>query len=64
MPLYEYRCKECGFEFEKMMSFSQSDKLPECPSCKSQDTRKQMSTFASKGNAASSSGCSPTSRFT
>jgi putative FmdB family regulatory protein len=65
MPLYEYRCQNCGYLFEKMVSFSQSNKLPECPTCKSPDTRKQLSTFASKGSSTSSStGCSSTGRFT
>jgi len=65
MPMYEYRCQECGFEFEKMMGFSQSSKLPECPQCKSKETRKQMSVFASKASASTTaSSCSPNSRFT
>lgn len=64
MPLYEYRCQACGHLFEKMVSFSQSSKLPECPVCNSTETRKQMSTFASKGSSSSGSNCSSTGRFT
>ncbi len=66
MPLYEYRCQTCGHLFEKMVAFSQNSKLPECPQCKSQDTKKQISAFATKGNAGSSSGsgCGSTGRFT
>jgi len=33
VPLYEYRCKECGHQFEKIQSFSASDEK-ECPVCK------------------------------
>ncbi|HEV2462277.1 MAG TPA: zinc ribbon domain-containing protein [Acidobacteriaceae bacterium] len=33
MPLYEYRCKECGHQFEKIQSFSAPDEK-ECPVCK------------------------------
>ena len=33
MPLYEYRCKECGHQFEKIQSFSATDEK-ECPVCK------------------------------
>ncbi|WP_446744885.1 FmdB family zinc ribbon protein [Silvibacterium acidisoli] len=33
MPLYEYRCKQCGHQFEKIQSFSAPD-LTECPVCK------------------------------
>lgn len=64
MPLYEYRCQTCGHLFEKMVSFSQSSKLPECPHCKSEDTYKQISTFATKGSTASSSNCGSTGSFT
>lgn len=33
MPLYEYRCKTCGHQFEKIQSFSAPDEK-ECPACK------------------------------
>ncbi len=33
MPTYEYRCKECGHDFEIVQSFS-DDALTECPECK------------------------------
>ena len=67
MPLYEYRCKNCGHEFEKMVSFSQGSKLPECPACTSQETQKRLSMVASfgavkAGGAADS--CGSTGRFT
>ncbi|MBW4028095.1 FmdB family zinc ribbon protein [Acidipila rosea] len=32
MPLYEYRCKQCGHQFEKIQSFSAEDEK-ECPQC-------------------------------
>lgn len=32
MPLYEYRCKNCGHQFEKIQSFSAPDEK-ECPLC-------------------------------
>ncbi len=33
MPLYEYRCKNCGHQFEKIQSFSAPEEK-ECPVCK------------------------------
>lgn len=33
MPLYEYRCKKCGHQFEKIQTFSAPDEK-ECPVCK------------------------------
>ena len=32
MPVYEYRCRDCGHEFEIQQSMS-DDPLTECPSC-------------------------------
>ncbi len=30
MPLYEYRCSDCGNEFEMRMRYSEADRHPEC----------------------------------
>ena len=66
MPIYEYKCKECGKGFETLVMGSFK---PECPACKSQDLERQMSKcgFVSKSQgpggqvqtttAAGSSGC-------
>jgi putative FmdB family regulatory protein len=32
LPLYEYRCKDCGHQFEKIQSFSAPEEK-ECPVC-------------------------------
>lgn len=61
MPLYEYRCNECGETFEKMVRFSDADQIPVCPKCASPDTRKKVSAVASFGSAPSSSGSSSSS---
>ena len=68
MPFYEYRCTECGAEFEKMMRFSEADQLPACPQCQSGQTRKKLSTVASFSSSDSSSSgyggsCSPRGGF-
>ena len=49
MPLYEYRCSDCGNEFEMMMRFSEADRRPECPACESLKTQKKLSAVASFG---------------
>lgn len=47
MPIYEYRCKDCGTVFETIVSsFSNADKVV-CKKCQSQEVEKQISTFAS-----------------
>ncbi|QGY40091.1 zinc ribbon domain-containing protein [Pseudodesulfovibrio cashew] len=67
MPIYEYRCRACGAEFEELV-FSQ-DELPPCPKCGSTQVEKLMSACAvqTDGGAtglgpmptAGSGGCSP-----
>lgn len=32
MPIYEYICKDCGYDFERLQSFS-DDPLETCPEC-------------------------------
>ena len=41
MPTYDYRCKDCGHEFEIHQSFSE-DALTVCPNCQG-DLRKVFS---------------------
>ena len=71
MPLYEYRCQNCGHEFEKMVRFSEASQSPVCPNCTSEQTNKKISIFASYGastagaTASAASSCSGGSgRFT
>ena len=33
MPTYQYRCKDCGHDFEVVQAFT-DDALTECPECK------------------------------
>lgn len=53
MPIFEYKCEECGKLFEAIVMGSRQ---PECPACNSQKLEKQLSSFAvSGGNSSSSS---------
>src|ERR1700733_9742285 len=38
MPLYEFKCKQCGHRFERIQSFSAPDEK-ECPVCKGEVER-------------------------
>lgn len=41
MPIYEYRCKKCGYVFERMQKFS--DPHPtDCPDCKAKNSVEQL----------------------
>ncbi|MDD5245109.1 MAG: zinc ribbon domain-containing protein [Syntrophorhabdaceae bacterium] len=41
MPIYEYRCKQCGNEFEVIQKAD--DQEPPCPKCESKDIEKNLS---------------------
>ncbi len=43
MPIYDYRCRGCGAEFELIV---RSQDTPACPECKSVELDRQPSTFA------------------
>lgn len=45
MPIFEYKCAECGKQFEAIVMGSRE---AECPSCKSKELEQQMSTFAAR----------------
>jgi len=56
MPIFEYRCEDCGHRFEAILFGEQK---PECPKCHNVRLEKQLSTFAvsKSGAAAPSAGC-------
>ena len=41
MPVYEYRCKECGYEFDKHQSFSEA-RLTDCPNCEAEGALRKV----------------------
>jgi putative FmdB family regulatory protein len=53
MPLFEYKCEQCGEKFEELVT--NSDEKVVCPKCGSISAQKQMSSFAAKAAGASSS---------
>lgn len=50
MPIYEYLCKSCGYDFEEVQKFSDPS-LEECPDCGKNSAERQvsMSSFHLKG---------------
>ena len=59
MPIYEYRCDDCGTKFEKLVRRSDSDAI-QCPSCGEKHLTQQLSTFAAQvgnGKAAEGPAC-------
>ncbi|MBL0123353.1 MAG: zinc ribbon domain-containing protein [Betaproteobacteria bacterium] len=51
MPIYEYQCRDCNKEFEKLMR--SSTPAPACPQCGSTALQKKLSTFAAVTAASS-----------
>lgn len=50
MPIYEYRCPECGNQFELKQSFT-AESAAECPQCQAQARRKlSMPAIVFKGS--------------
>jgi len=48
MPIYEFRCDQCGTVFDARQSMSDhAQKRPECPKCHSSErVESQISTFS------------------
>ena len=51
MPIYEYRCQSCGYEFDKLQRMSDAP-LIDCPSCGESSLKKLVSAagFRLKGS--------------
>jgi putative FmdB family regulatory protein len=45
MPIYEYRCPQCNFKFEKLRPLSRADEGAPCPQCQHEAPR-ILSNFA------------------
>ena len=60
MPLYEYRCRQCGHRFEILQRLGQGAEGLVCTRCGAEQLDKQYSTFAAAGGgagAAEAAGC-------
>ncbi len=51
MPIFEYRCKKCGKDFEELVL--KADETPACPHCGSVKTDKLMSRCRAKSGGGS-----------
>lgn len=43
MPMYEYRCNQCGAKFEIIRGISAANEEIKCPKCGSEKTEKVLS---------------------
>lgn len=63
MPIYEFICEECGYEFEELC-IKNCEEI-KCPNCNTKKIKKKLSCFAFKSGSTfrsssnkSNSGCS------
>ena len=56
MPIYEYRCTDCGARFSKLQSMGTDAKGVTCPKCDSSKVERLLSSFASSSSSSTSSG--------
>ncbi len=63
MPIYEYRCAECGEKFELFVRSAARQTVPICPRCGSPKVQKAISLFgvggAGGGSKTSAASCGP-----
>jgi putative FmdB family regulatory protein len=55
MPMYEYRCANCGRLYEQLRRMPEADKDLRCPHCESEDVKRQFSACSVRG--ATGGGC-------
>ncbi|MFZ0456682.1 MAG: zinc ribbon domain-containing protein [Ignavibacteriaceae bacterium] len=52
MPIFEYKCRECGTKYEVLHKSSENQNDIICPKCSSSNNKKLLSTFsASMGDS-------------
>ncbi|HQE91874.1 MAG TPA: zinc ribbon domain-containing protein [Anaerolineae bacterium] len=56
MPIYEYRCQECGVRFDARRSMKDADAPIVCPACGASKARREVSLFFAAGGSGSLKG--------
>jgi len=51
MPIYEFRCADCGTRFEALCRIGSSGEDLNCPQCQGISLQRLMSTFFSRGSS-------------
>jgi putative FmdB family regulatory protein len=57
MPMYEYRCRQCGEDYEELRRMQDADRDLKCPFCGAEQIERLLSAFATGG-------CGSTGGFT
>jgi putative FmdB family regulatory protein len=59
MPIFEYKCDDCGSQFERLVRRSAEAEAVHCPSCGTDHLTTQYSTFAARAGSAQKSAPQP-----
>ena len=63
MPIYTYRCRKCGEEFEKLVLSAARANEVACPCCQAQEVERRPALFGlggvDYGSLAADSSCAP-----
>lgn len=59
MPIYEYRCEDCGQRFERLIRNAEDRSALACPSCGGGRLVTELSVFATHRSSSSGSGNGP-----
>ena len=57
MPIYEFRCTQCGHKFEELVFATHDVEGLHCPNCGAKNVNKLMSAFSSSMEAGSAPSC-------
>jgi putative FmdB family regulatory protein len=59
MPIYEYKCLDCGLRFDALRSMKDADSVIACKACQSEQTTRKVSVFYanSGGRVVAGGGC-------
>ncbi len=60
MPIYVYKCRKCGEEFEQFRSISASDDEVACPKCGTKKPQRMICSVFSKSAGESAGSYRPT----
>jgi putative FmdB family regulatory protein len=58
MPIFEYKCQDCGTSFEKLIRRTGNGEQVSCPSCGKDHVSQQLSTFAAHAGSSGKPGVS------